>query len=179
MRIVFIGRYTEGSTGIVRSIFMGLVENGYQVYEINLTNQPQLIFNPYRNQGGNGPVYVRWDQIAEQIISFQPDLILPPGGIPGPGIPGNIEQRLANLERAFAELQATVAQLQEQLQGLLAPIESIRNELLSRIGTTITILTDAGSVTGTLTEVGDDYVLITEPNGNLVYIPLTSINGFA
>lgn len=75
-KIVFIGRYTEGSTGIVRSIFLGLIENGHQVYEINLTSQPSLIYNPHRMQGGHGPVYVKWDQVSQQIVSFKPDIIL-------------------------------------------------------------------------------------------------------
>lgn len=76
LRIVFIGRYTEGQTGIVKSIHMGLLENGYEVLEINLSLRPKLIYNPYRNYGGYGPVFVKWDLIKEEVIQFKPDIIL-------------------------------------------------------------------------------------------------------
>ncbi|KXG09597.1 Spore protein YkvP [Anoxybacillus sp. P3H1B] len=76
LKIVFIGRYTEGETGIVRSIQMGLLENGYQVHEINLKLRPHLIYNPYRRFGGHGPVYVKWPAIKEEVARFQPDIIL-------------------------------------------------------------------------------------------------------
>ncbi|MDY7223912.1 CgeB family protein [Halalkalibacterium halodurans] len=75
-RIVFIGRYTEGQTGIVKSIHLGLIENGFNVLEINVQERPQLIDNPQRNMGGNGPVYVKWKLIEEEVLAFKPDIIL-------------------------------------------------------------------------------------------------------
>jgi len=75
-KIAFIGRYTEGRTGIVRSIFEGLEENGHTLLEINLSKQTKLIYNPHKNFGGHGPVYVKWDQIKEEVTTFAPDIIL-------------------------------------------------------------------------------------------------------
>ncbi|WP_400164527.1 hypothetical protein ACAF76_019595 [Brevibacillus sp. TJ4] len=40
----------------------------------------------------------------------------------------------------------------------------------------IEIATDAGSLAGVLTEVGDDYVEINEPGGTQVIVPLGQIN---
>ncbi|MFU7592310.1 CgeB family protein [Priestia sp. RMT2NF4] len=76
LRIMFFGRYTEGSTGIVRSIFMGLHELGHTIYEINVTARPRLLFNPYRRQGGHGPIYIRWELVKEEIEIFKPDVII-------------------------------------------------------------------------------------------------------
>lgn len=75
LKIAFIGRYTEGQTGIVRSIYMGLLENGHEVHEINLSKHPKIIFNPYRNFGGFGPVYIKWEMIRDEVLSFKPDVI--------------------------------------------------------------------------------------------------------
>lgn len=75
LRIAFIGRYTEGQTGIVRSIYMGLLENGHEVHEINLSKRLKIIFNPYRNFGGFGPVYIKWEMIRDEVLSFKPDVI--------------------------------------------------------------------------------------------------------
>jgi hypothetical protein len=91
----------------------------------------------------------------------------------------------------FEQLSATISQLinftnqvrndvntmQAQISGLNT-LPNIRNVLLSRTGTTLTIETDAGTITGTLTEVGTDYVAIQEPTGALVLIPITEINSF-
>lgn len=76
LRIMFFGRYTEGSTGIVRSIFMGLHELGHVVYEINVSARPEVLINPYRCQGGHGPIYVRWELVKEEIAMFKPDIII-------------------------------------------------------------------------------------------------------
>ncbi|WP_010270223.1 CgeB family protein [Paenibacillus senegalensis] len=76
LRITFIGRYTEGTTGIVRSIFMGLLELGHTVQEINVGTRTSLLYNPNRRMGGNGPVYVRLELIREELRAFKPDLII-------------------------------------------------------------------------------------------------------
>ncbi|MFD2612388.1 hypothetical protein [Paenibacillus gansuensis] len=49
--------------------------------------------------------------------------------------------------------------------------------LQERLNTTITVLTDAGEVSGTLTLVGTDVIQITEPGGTVVLIPLSQVNG--
>ncbi|MGY3718626.1 CgeB family protein [Sutcliffiella cohnii] len=76
LKIVFIGRYTEGQTGIVRSIYMGLLENGYDVHEINISSRPNIVANPYQKYGGHGPVFIDWRFIKEEVETFKPDIIL-------------------------------------------------------------------------------------------------------
>ncbi|MFS2173858.1 glycosyltransferase [Priestia megaterium] len=76
LRIAFFGRYTEGATGIVRSIFMGLHELGHSVYEINVAARPGLLKNPHRYQGGHGPIYIRWDLVESEVEIFKPDIII-------------------------------------------------------------------------------------------------------
>jgi|GEM_PF-4598470 len=63
---------------------------------------------------------------------------------PMPGDPGYIE-RLAQLARAY-----------------------------QRSGTPVTIITTAGSVSGRIDEVGEDYVLIAEPEGTQVLVNLAN-----
>jgi len=63
---------------------------------------------------------------------------------PTPGDPGYIE-RLAQLARAY-----------------------------QRSGTPVTIITTAGSVSGRIDEVGEDYVLIAEPEGTQVLVNLAN-----
>lgn len=75
-RIAFIGRYTEGSTGIIRSIYMGLQELGHTVYEINVGARPKLLSNPHRRMGGHGPIYVSYTALSNELTAFQPDLII-------------------------------------------------------------------------------------------------------
>lgn len=76
LRITFIGRYTEGATGIVRSIYMGLLELGHTLQEINVGARTALLYNPQRRMGGHGPVYVKFHAIREELTAFRPDLII-------------------------------------------------------------------------------------------------------
>ncbi|MFI8686193.1 glycosyltransferase [Rossellomorea sp. NPDC077527] len=76
LKIVFIGRYSEGSNGIVRSIFMGLNELGHVIHEINVSERPNLLINRYNLKGGNGPIYIKWNLVELEIKMFKPDIIL-------------------------------------------------------------------------------------------------------
>lgn len=51
-----------------------------------------------------------------------------------------------------------------------------RKVLQGYLHQSIEIATDAGSLAGVLTEVGDDYVEINEPGGTQVIVPLGQIN---
>ena len=77
LRITFLGRYANGPTDIVRSIFMGLLELGHTVQEINVASAPRrLVRNPYGKVGGNGPVFVRYSAVEPMIRQFKPDVII-------------------------------------------------------------------------------------------------------
>ncbi|RCW46445.1 uncharacterized protein DUF2642 [Paenibacillus prosopidis] len=67
--------------------------------------------------------------------------------------------------------------LQAQVSAL-ATAPGIRDVLLARLNTSIVVETDAGAISGTLIEVGTDYVAILEPTGAIVLVPLTDINTF-
>ena len=83
LRITFIGRYANGPTDIVRSLFMGLQELGHTVQEINVGQSPgRFLDNPHRRVGGNGPVYVRYAAVGSMIKDFRPDVILLCAGRP-------------------------------------------------------------------------------------------------
>lgn len=76
LRIVYINRYTEGYTPIIKSIFMGLQELGHTVYDINVGLRPGVLKNPHHRQGGHGPIYVRWELIKQEVELFKPDIII-------------------------------------------------------------------------------------------------------
>ncbi|MBJ6363049.1 glycosyltransferase [Paenibacillus sp. GCM10012307] len=80
LKITYICRYVPGVNEILKSIHNGLEELGCTVQELNLTGKIPLLHNPYRHQGGNGPVYVRLNKLFSLIRDFQPDLILFGGG---------------------------------------------------------------------------------------------------
>lgn len=90
-----------------------------------------------------------------------------------------LEKTISTMQTTIYSLQTTVAQLQQQVNSITGPIEELRRALIARQNTTITIETDAGSITGVLAIVGTNYIQINEPSGNIVFIPLASINGFS
>ncbi|EGG37738.1 hypothetical protein HMPREF9412_2360 [Paenibacillus sp. HGF5] len=47
--------------------------------------------------------------------------------------------------------------------------------LSSRLNTRITIETPAGSIFGSLVSIGENYIQISEPNGSIAIIPLSSV----
>jgi len=49
--------------------------------------------------------------------------------------------------------------------------------LQSRVNTVVTLLTDAGPVTGTLLSLGTDVAQLQEESGDILLIPFTQING--
>jgi prefoldin subunit 5 len=88
---------------------------------------------------------------------------------PGPANETGLIQEQVNL------LNTRVNALAAEVSALTAPIQSVRALLQARIGTTATIETDAGSISGTVLAVGIDFVQILEPTGDIVLIPLSSI----
>lgn len=107
------------------------------------------------------------------------------------GIRNEERRRFEELTAAISKLADTIAQLtaftnqirndvnelQAQFRGTqTAPI--IRQVLLPRINTSIVVETNAGAISGTLIEVGTDYIEILEPTGSIVLIPLAEVNSF-
>ncbi len=79
-RITYICRYVPGVNEVLKGIHNGLLELGCQVQELNLTGKIPCLYNPYRRQGGHGPVYVRLERVLPAIREFKPQLIVFGGG---------------------------------------------------------------------------------------------------
>ena len=80
LRVTYICRYVPGVNEILKSIENGLIESGCIVQELNLTGKVDLLHNPQRHLGGNGPVYVRLDKIMHHLKAFRPDVVILCGG---------------------------------------------------------------------------------------------------
>ncbi|QHE54112.1 glycosyltransferase [Pontibacillus sp. HMF3514] len=76
LKIAHFGRYGEGDTDIVRSMYLSLCNLGHKVQEWNTGEHPEWVYNPRNHVGGNGPVYIKLSQIREKLIDFNPDLII-------------------------------------------------------------------------------------------------------
>lgn len=87
----------------------------------------------------------------------------------------HFERQLISLNAITNQIQIRLNQLQEQVSSIVIPADGVKNSLISRIGTTVTIQTDIGSVLGVLITVGEDYIEINELSGELIFIFLTSI----
>lgn len=88
----------------------------------------------------------------------------------------SMQAQLSSVTAQAASTQSAVLLLQERLQRLLTPENPVEEFLQGRIGTTVTVETDAGGISGTVVALGTDYVQILEPSGNTVLVPLQSIN---
>lgn len=81
LRVTFIAGYRPAeTTGIVRSMLLGLHEMSCAVQEINLWGTRKYTYNPDRRTGGFGPVYVRLERIKRRVRGFEPDAVLLCGG---------------------------------------------------------------------------------------------------
>ncbi|KPV55242.1 hypothetical protein QJ48_34225 [Paenibacillus sp. A3] len=88
------------------------------------------------------------------------------------GLSGQVSALAARTE-PFA---AQIADLQGEVESLYATSRAVRTVLQGRVGTTVSLDTNAGSISGTLTVVGDDFAQIQEPTGDIVLIPLANVN---
>ncbi|MFS2173861.1 glycosyltransferase [Priestia megaterium] len=76
LKIAHFGRYGEGDTDIVRSMFLSLCNMGHNVQEWNTGTHPEWLYNRYKYRGGNGPIYIRLNHIHDKLMAFRPDLII-------------------------------------------------------------------------------------------------------
>ncbi len=88
------------------------------------------------------------------------------------GLSGKVAALAAQTE-PFA---TQISSLQAEVASLTAPSRAVRTLLQERVGTTVSIDSNAGSISGTLTTVGDDFVQIKESTGDIVLIPLVNVN---
>jgi len=79
-RIVFIANTRLNYTNILQSMLFSLLEMGYYVKDIDITNHVNITNNPNQYMGGHGPVEVKYDKIKDEIEYFKPELIIFAGG---------------------------------------------------------------------------------------------------
>ncbi|MGF9915100.1 hypothetical protein ABEX47_08930 [Paenibacillus ehimensis] len=87
------------------------------------------------------------------------------------GLSGQVSALAARTE-PFA---AQISSLQAEVVSLTATRRAVRTLLQGRIGTTVSIESNAGAISGTLTAVGEDFAQILEPTGDIVLIPLANV----
>lgn len=82
-------------------------------------------------------------------------------------------------QNQVTQLNQQVSVLAAEVNAITGPTQGTRALLQARIGTTATIETNAGSISGTVLAVGIDFVQILEPTGDIVIIPISSITTIA
>lgn len=82
----------------------------------------------------------------------------------------------SQLSRQIRELSLAVSRLRSDVNLLLVRSSGLRENLSTRLNTQVTLETDAGPISGTLIELGTNYVAVLEPTGAIVLIPLSKIN---
>ena len=80
LRILAIGGKTNGTTDIVACLERALRNLGHHLVFLDTKRHKQLIDNPEKHQGGNGPVYVSEVGIRQIVRRFRPQIIMTIGG---------------------------------------------------------------------------------------------------
>lgn len=74
-KILFIGRSVNGTTDIVSSLSRSLRNLGHHVLDLD-TGRHKILSNPYRRQGGMGPIFVDYEKLEPYLDSFEPQMII-------------------------------------------------------------------------------------------------------
>ncbi len=97
---------------------------------------------------------------------------------------------LSKLNRLRRRLIHSISQIKLQIRRLTIRVNALQKQvedygyadwnnviayLSSRLNTRITIETPAGSIFGSLVSIGENYIQISEPNGSIAIIPLSSV----
>lgn len=90
-----------------------------------------------------------------------------------------LERRVDELEKDLLQVTVQVTDLKVRVDALEGHLQQISSILKTKIGRTVAFQTIGGEITGTIVEVGEDYVKLTEPTGDLVFIPLQNILTFS
>lgn len=81
-RVMVVGRYANGTTDVVACLIRAMRNLGHHVLHIDPSRHRGLLENPLGMQGGHGPIYVKYDYLAEAITEFRPHfVILMAGGL--------------------------------------------------------------------------------------------------
>jgi len=80
LRILAIGRKTNGTTDIIACLERALRNLGHHLVFLDTKRHKELIENPDKHQGGNGPVYISEAGIRPIVRRFKPQVILAIGG---------------------------------------------------------------------------------------------------
>ena len=78
LRAFHIGGYWRGPNDMVRQMMLGLRGTGAEVYEYNTDEHREALDcegRPY-DRGTFGPVWLRWEVLREEVLSFRPHLII-------------------------------------------------------------------------------------------------------
>lgn len=75
-RIVFVGRFFQGSTGIVASLHRALEGVGHTVFELEYARHKDAFDRSSGATGGYGPVFFRPEAVAAVFRSFRPEIIV-------------------------------------------------------------------------------------------------------
>ncbi|WP_164513930.1 polysaccharide pyruvyl transferase family protein [Brevibacterium aurantiacum] len=75
-RIVFVGHFFQGATGIVASLHRSLVSLGHAVFKVDTAIHRNTLDRSSGAKGGYGPVFFVPDAIEKILESFQPEIIV-------------------------------------------------------------------------------------------------------
>lgn len=75
-RILFLGNFVEGPTGIVSCLARSLESLGHTVFRLDTVGNPPFLKNPTGVSGGMGPIYPDLDALCTILDVFRPEVIL-------------------------------------------------------------------------------------------------------
>ncbi|WP_442603219.1 hypothetical protein [Paenibacillus sp. KN14-4R] len=87
----------------------------------------------------------------------------------------SLQKKVYQIAKSQLVMKREIAQINGQLNTLLAPSKAVQSLFESRYGTSTTITTGGGTVSGTVIATGTDFVQILEPTGDIVIIPFANI----
>ncbi|MEC0239711.1 hypothetical protein P4H66_07540 [Paenibacillus dokdonensis] len=91
---------------------------------------------------------------------------------------GNIArlaEQIRRLRYRVNRLSARVNSLQDQVELMTGNQQGTKAFFIKKVHSKITIETPAGTIFGTLTLVGNDFIQLREPDGSIVLLPLRSV----
>lgn len=86
-----------------------------------------------------------------------------------------LTEQVRKLKHRVNRLSAHVNALQDRVDTLSSNDAGTRAFLSSRVGARLTLETPAGTLFGTLMNVGENFIQLREPDGSIVLLPLRNI----
>ncbi|ARF66648.1 DUF2642 domain-containing protein [Paenibacillus larvae] len=90
-----------------------------------------------------------------------------------------LEHKVDKLEKDLLRVTGQVADLTVRADALEGHLRQIAEILRTKGGRAVVFQTTGGEIAGIVIEVGEDYVKLSEPTGDLVLIPLQNILTFS